>query len=401
MNMNVLVTDGENRSSLAVARSLGKKGFRIITTGKEIRNLTSYSKHCYKSFAVADPLKLGRCYATDIEKIVKQMAVDIIVPMTDHSIIILNRIRNSLSEGSILACPTEAKFNSISNKYSLFKLAETLNAPIPKTLFINNTNKLTRLIPSIKSYPVVVKPALSKIIVGDGFISGDVMYASSQKELELLYSNCSALRYPSIIQEMIIGPGTGLFTLYDKNRHLALFSHRRLLEKPPSGGVSVVCESVPLDNEMVEVADAILSSVGWSGVAMVEFKRDQRDGKAKLIEINGRFWGSLQLSIASGVDFPSLYLDYLRGLELRNGKAYLVNQKMKWIFGIIDHLIINLKSDSNRNNNLMYKFKSIFPAINYLIETGKNISTDVFSREDLRPFVYEMKLYLRKIYGLC
>ena len=139
-----------------------------------------------------------------------------------------------------------------------------------------------------------------------------MMYAENKAILENLYKTKEVLKYPSMIQEKIIGPGTGLFTLYDKNRHLALFSHKRIREKPPSGGVSVVSESVPLDNEMVDAADKLLSAVGWTGVAMVEFKRDVRDGKAKLMEINGRFWGTLQLAVASGVDFPVLLIEYLQ-----------------------------------------------------------------------------------------
>ena len=63
-----------------------------------------------------------------------------------------------------------------------------------------------------------------------------------------------------MIQEKINGPGTGIFTLFDKNRHLTLFSHQRLLEKPPSGGVSVISESVPLDAELVEAAPKPIDS---------------------------------------------------------------------------------------------------------------------------------------------
>ena len=54
-------------------------------------------------------------------------------------------------------------------------------------------------------------------------------------------------RYPSLIQERIVGPGIGVFVLCDHGRLLAAFAHRRLREKPPSGGASVLCESVAVD----------------------------------------------------------------------------------------------------------------------------------------------------------
>ena len=75
---------------------------------------------------------------------------------------------------------------------------------------------------------------------------------------------------------------------------------------PPSGGVSVLCESVPLRKPLVDYALRILQSAAWHGVAMVEFKLDARSGIPHLMEVNGRFWGSLQLAIDAGVDFPWL-----------------------------------------------------------------------------------------------
>ena len=82
----------------------------------------------------------------------------------------------------------------------------------------------------------------------------------------------------------------------------AVFAHRRLREKPPSGGVSVYRESVAPDPSLVARAAALLAGLGWRGVAMVEMKTDARTGTPYLMEVNGRFWGSLQLAVDAGVD---------------------------------------------------------------------------------------------------
>ena len=50
----------------------------------------------------------------------------------------------------------------------------------------------------------------------------------------------------------------------------------------------------------------LLDALKWYGIAMVEFKLDQKDGVPKLIEVNPRFWGSMSLAIHPGVDFPYL-----------------------------------------------------------------------------------------------
>ena len=108
-----------------------------------------------------------------------------------------------------------------------------------------------------------------------------------------------------LLQERIEGPGVGVFVCCDRGEPVALFAHRRLREKPPSGGVSVLCESAAARSDRrATSATRLLQALDWRGVAMVEFKRDLRDGSLRLMEINGRFWGSLQLAIDAGVEFP-------------------------------------------------------------------------------------------------
>jgi len=394
--MNILLTDGENRSTLALTRSLGKKDYRVVVTSSKSPCLASSSKYCALGIAVPDPLVDGKEYAATIRRVAEKNNIELIIPTTEASIYQLNAFRNNFPEGTILACPTEDKMSEVSNKASLFRLAEHLDVPIPKTLYLNNDEDLQSVIDDISEYPVVIKPALSKIRIANGFLSGGIMYASSRRELEKIYLDKRVLKYPSLIQEKIVGPGTGLFSLYDKNSHLALFSHRRLLEKPPSGGISVVSESVPLDEEMVENATKLLSAVGWQGVAMVEFKRDNRDGQAKLMEINGRFWGTLQLAIFCDIDFPRLYLDMLQGRKpAETFKEYKVGHRMKWFFGTLDHLLIRLKN-RDKNLNLPPGHPSKWRVMaDFLHVWEKDTSFDVLDRKDLRPFLYEAKNYLR------
>lgn len=394
MTVSVLVTDGENRSSLAVTRSLGKKGYRVVVTAGQSPCLASVSKYCSRFMGVGDPLRESNNYADNIKRIAEKENIDFILPMTDASIHLLNQIRSTLPSKVVLACPTAEKMKSVSDKLNLFKIAEKLNVPIPRTRYLSGRDDIYSLVNEIDYYPAVIKPALSRTPEGLTFLSGGVRYAASQRDLEQIYTTSKVLQYPSMIQEKIIGAGTGLFTLYDSDRHLALFSHRRLLEKPPSGGVSVVSESVPLDEEMVENAGRLLSAVGWRGVAMVEFKRDQRDGKAKLIEINGRFWGTLQLAVTCNVDFPKLYLDYLQGKYPANPiREYRLGHKMKWFFGTLDHLLIRSKSRGEKlylPADVPSRWKVL---IDFLKVKDKNTSFDVIDRNDLGPFLLEARNY--------
>ncbi len=396
--MNILVTDGENRSALAVTRSLGRTGCNVFVAGIEAGNISACSKFCRKAFTAPDPLNEMENYLEVIAEIVIREDINVIFPMTEQSVYCLSDARERLGKSVILACAPSNMMEAISNKYKLFQLAEKLGVAVPETIYVADSDDFLGKISRISGYPVVVKPAFSKIKDGDRIIPAGVMYAVDQDELCRLYETRQVLRYPSLIQELIVGEGTGLFTLFDHDRHLALFSHRRLLEKPPSGGVSVLSESVSLDYEMVDAAGKLLSEVGWEGIAMVEFKRDIRDGRAKLMEINGRFWGSLQLAVSSGVDFPSLSLDYYLG---RNPASLLnhftVGQRLKWFFGMLDHLIIRLKH-GRCSYNTSQGCPSCWQVVKDLLKTrDESTSSDVYDPEDVGPFISESKTYLKNI----
>lgn len=393
--VTVLVTDGETRSSLAVTRSLGRAGCHVIVVGCRKRNLASCSRYCGKQYSVPSPLKKPWGFLESIQSIVKREKVQVIYPMTEPSIMVLAENRDKFPSHAILAAPDIQKVRAVFDKIAVFRLAKELNVAIPQTVFVKNRDDFEQKKDLLPDFPVVVKPCMSRIPIGSGFLNTNVRYALDEKDLESIYGSERVFaEFPSLIQEKIVGEGTGLFTLFDKNRHLALFAHKRLLEKPPSGGVSVVCQSVPLDEEMVKYSAKLLCAVEWEGVAMVEFKRDVRDGRPKLMEINGRFWGSLQLAISSGVNFPIHLMRYLMGGDDETlFDSYIVGLKMKWILGILDHFLIRLRSKTKK------KPSSICSSLIRIALDPSRICRersvyDVFDPQDIKPFLCELREYV-------
>jgi predicted ATP-grasp superfamily ATP-dependent carboligase len=86
-------------------------------------------------------------------------------------------------------------------------------------------------------------------------------------------------------------------------------------------------------------AVALLRAMGWRGVAMVEFKQNSADGSLRLMEINGRFWGSLQLAIDAGVDFPALAVDVAVGRKRAPVETYRVGTRSRWLWGDVDAML--------------------------------------------------------------
>jgi predicted ATP-grasp superfamily ATP-dependent carboligase len=136
-----------------------------------------------------------------------------------------------------------------------------------------------------------------------------------------------------IIQERI--PKKGLaqgvsILMNESSSCIAAFAHQRNREYPISGGPSTDRVSI-LAPQLVELSIHLLKELKWQGIAMVEWKIDPRDGQPKLMEINPRFWGSLELAIRSGVDFPTLYARVASGEMVRPVLNYRVGVQCRWM----------------------------------------------------------------------
>ena len=105
--------------------------------------------------------------------------------------------------------------------------------------------------------------------------------------------------------------------------------HRRIRENPPSGGASCCAESF-YDCKLMEYGVRLLDHMKWHGVAMVEFRYDEVDRDYKLLEINPKFWGSLDLALACDVDFPYYLCQLAAGESLAYSEEYNRNLRFHW-----------------------------------------------------------------------
>jgi protein-tyrosine-phosphatase len=159
---------------------------------------------------------------------------------------------------------------------------------------------------------LVVKPSRS-ISGGSGSTNGardkmNVMYAHDRAELMHLAKASIDKIGSVIVQEYFRGAGVGVELLADRGEIIYAFQHKRLHELPLTGGGSCLRESVAVRPELLGHAEKLMRAVSWHGVAMVEFKLDEATGDSRLMEVNGRFWGSLPLALAAGADFPYFLL---------------------------------------------------------------------------------------------
>jgi len=389
MKRQVFITDGHWRKTLAAVRALGEQGIRV-TVGESTRLATAaFSRHCHQAVVYPSPLSRPTEFIEYLYNKLSSRSYQMLLPMEDETLDLISRHHSDFSKLTYLPITSYQKLRRAGQKDKVLLLAQELGIPIPKTWFIDDLIQLNSL-KKILPYPVVIKPKKGAGAVG-------VSYPQNPEELMAQYPLIHRQFPFPMIQEMIprSGPGYGASILMHQNgRVKASFVHKRLREYPVTGGASTLRESVKGD-DIRDMAVELLKALDWFGVAMVEFKLDPRDGIPKLMEINPRFWGSLSLAIAAGVNFPHLLYRMSCKKDFQTINNYQIGKKARWLLpGDILHFLHN-----RRRSRLLPDFFNFWDS---------NTVYDIISLKDPLPtlariltpltFIYDqdMKLRLKK-----
>lgn len=349
MRRTVIITDGEQRAALAVVRSLGAAGYRCIVTSSSRQSIAGGSRFVARTVTVPDALIQPREFADSVGALVVAERADLVLPIAEQSLLAILPVRGRLSP-AIVPFPDVAAFHALTDKEQLLGEASKLGIAIPAQEIVRDADALDSLDLSALRYPIVLKPARSVSEREGVRATFAVSYASDALELRQKVRALPAGAFPLLLQQRVVGPGTGIFLLLWDGDVKAEFAHQRLSEKPPSGGISVYRESVAIDEELRDRSRALLDRFGWQGVAMVEYKRDSATGQPYLMEVNGRFWGSLQLAIDSGVDFPRMLVACALGEHTQQVPSYRVGVRSRWWWGQVDHLIGRVRRAAKGNS---------------------------------------------------
>ncbi len=392
--VSVLVTDGETRASLAVARSLVQAGYRVHVAARERSSLAGTARGISASCVMPDNLSQPGPFREAVIAYVAAHRIGVVLPITDAAVLALLPARSALRP-AVMPLPSESAFRAVSDKSRLRAAAEAVGLAYPAEWRIDAPGDATRV--GVVQYPVVIKPARSVVDVGGARRKTGVRFADTAAELAAVIADYDPAAYPLLVQQRIVGPGVGVFLLMHQGRAVATFAHRRLREKPPAGGVSVYAESVEADPDLRRRSLDLLARFEWEGVAMIEYKIDQATNTPYLMEINGRFWGSLQLAVDAGVDFPRLLVECALGAHPITDGSYRIGAKSRWWWGNVDHLLTRL-THSSADLHLPPGAPSQWRAIlDFASSAGPRTRDGVFRFRDPGPFVLESWQWLRRL----
>lgn len=392
MPYRILILDGNQRAALAATRSLGSKGIEVIVAESATESLAGQSRYCFASDNYTNPFTAPRQCFEDILGLIEKHSIQFILPITEATVYTLLRFRDEIPENVHIPFPTEGQVEQLADKNTLFRLAQEIGVPCPSSIFCNTRQEGLNALAGVRDYPVVLKPSKSRILLENKILSTSVVVAFTPEEAEQLLGESEQFKYPFTIQSFIEGHGQGVFALYNQGQPVCFFAHRRLREKPPEGGVSVLSESAPVDERLKALAAQLLSHARWHGVAMVEF-RVSPDGSPYLMEINPRFWGSLQLAVDAGIDFPYWLFCITMNLPIP-GHIHARPARLRWLLGDLDRLYLVLKRPLSR-----YSIKAkLLEVLRFLIPR-RGTRHEVNRMSDLKPFLFEMKEYVRALFG--
>ncbi len=310
--IKLLLVGASNKSTRSIARSLQKHNCETYVLNDE--DLAVSKSKYIKEYLLKPAIKYNIvAYKNEIINTITKYGINVIIPNTDLAIDVILRFKQEIEAlVPVLGLNKPEVYKYAHNKHELLKKAATFGLKTPRYIYVDDLN----LLPDLKQlkYPVVVKPVSSAKISNQNHFGYKVSFPKNKEELinTLRELVCNT---PVMIQEYIEGYGIG-YNIYAINGEIkSEYIHKRLKE---NSGVSSYRKIIPLQSyEVKEKIHALIKNIVWNGVGMVEFRID-KNNVPYLMEMNGRFFGSTELGVKAGYDFPSfLFTDqYLKAPKI-------------------------------------------------------------------------------------
>jgi predicted ATP-grasp superfamily ATP-dependent carboligase len=362
----------------------------VVVGDSKSRTLAGCSKFARNRVVYPDPAVEPGRFLDWMREVAADGRPRVVMPMTDLTAMLLAPNQSQLRP-SVIACGPHAAYERLSDKSQLMDAAAALNIPVPATQLLHDTEGLIGSLGSF-TFPLVLKPVRSRMLLDGNIVSTSVYIARNFNDaVSYLRSQRWFGTYPCLAQEYIEGHGAGVFALYANGRELAWFAHRRIREKPPEGGVSVLSESVPINPSLRSLSRRLLDGAQWHGPAMVEY-RISTSGRPYLMEVNCRFWGSLQLAIDAGVDFPWILYQALTGSPVTAGPTYKNGTRLRWLLGDVDNLAIQLKRAHRAPKAAVHAICEFTASC-----LDFRARQEVFRLNDPRPAFHEAARWIRRL----
>jgi len=303
------VVVGGDFQGLGIVRSLGRRGVPICVIDDE-RSIARFSRYTNHAVRVAD-LRDEERTVDAVLRVGRRLGLRgwVLFPTREETVAAFSRRRDRLAEWFRVPTPGWSTVRWAWDKRNTYRLADELGILAPRTWYPSTVAELDGV---RWEFPLVVKPAIKERFVYA--TRAKAWRAESRQQLVELFTRASGLVDDGevMIQELIPGDGRHQFAycaFFKDGRAVGKMVARRSRQHPPEfGKASTFVETVELP-ELEALSERFLRAIDYYGLVELEYKRDPRDGRFRLLDVNARTWGYHSLGPRAGVDFPSLLFD--------------------------------------------------------------------------------------------
>jgi len=332
VNRPVLILGCIPRIVIPIARSLHRRGVTVDVAGFLSDPRIPPSRAIAQSRRVPRPDVDRSEFVKQLRSFVIERQHDMLVPADDAMLRAVVEHYDDLAVLLDVGCPPPSIACLVLDKTATLAVAQRCGIQIPRTEVVSNSSQLHDLLGNFP-LPWVLKPAQKETRIGK--VKSCIL--ATADEVVTRFPVGHEFAPPMLVQEYCSGAGVGVEILLHHEECLAVFQHRRTKEFPATGGESVTAVAEAVNQSLLESSLALLRALQWQGIAMVEYKV-KPDGRAVLMEVNGRYWGTLSLPIYAGIDFPLYQWELVHGERPAIPKTYAVGTKWRWTVGYLDRL---------------------------------------------------------------
>lgn len=302
----VLLLGEDTRIVLPVVRSLGRAGVEVHLAWCPAPEPVRRSRHLARAHELAAWDGAPHEVVPPLRDLADRIGFDLVLPVTEAATYTLHHARPHLPPTLPVHLLGERAFEVCFDKARTHEVASQVGLDVPRSRIVV-AGEFDAAEVADWHFPLALKP-LCSVDAANPKAKQFVRRLDDRSALDR-YLGRAAAGETVMLQEWFAGEGVGVEFLADRGQPLRFFQHRRLHETIGFG--STYRESTPVDPHLREGVTRLLKAIDYTGVGMAEFRRDPRSGRAVLLEVNARFWGSLPLAVAAGADFPRNLVELL------------------------------------------------------------------------------------------
>jgi len=296
-------------NALSAARSLGERGIRVHALAESARaQPVRWSRHVVEHV----PFPAGSVQESWREWLANGPRGSVVLPTSDNGLEFIARNRAFLVD--LGHHPVEANDElllSMLDKGATYRVAMAAGVEAPRAVRLRSVQDLDL---HDLTFPCAVKPTTAHHRSA-GFRGRKALFVEDRPALERTVSATADGDNGVVVTEVVPGPDANFCSYYTylvDGQPLFHYTKRKLRQHPIhfGDGSYHVSDHVP---EAQELGLRLFKAAGLVGLGNVEFKRDARDGRLKLIECNLRLTAADPMIRAGGLDLARLLYDRALG----------------------------------------------------------------------------------------